>query len=429
MNDHDAKRRDFLKSLPVGAVGLAAFLETRDGFAASLTELGGWPTSPDAFERLQTQYSLSSEITYFNHASIGTIPISVQKARQKYFEQCETNPWLYIWGGAWDEALQSTRETAAQILRCSSEEIAITHNTTEGFNLLASGLPLGPGDEVVFGSMNHAGAGVCWQHYAETKGFSVKSFDFPVLEVPRLTQQEVLDVYDRHLSKNTRVLVFPHIDNIVGLRHPVKELAALARDKGVEFVAVDGAQAVGMIPVDISSMGVDFYSVSPHKWLQSPKGQGLMYLRKESQSSVRPMWVTFGQERWKGTVRIFEDYGTKNLPDILTLGDSMKFRQDLGEEAIDKKLQSLWQYFRAGVERSPKLTWRSPVEWESSASLYAIEVNGKKSRDVFDVMYKEHGYVFRPFETQGLSSMRISPDVSNTEEEMDRFFEALGRIV
>ncbi len=252
-----------------------------------------------------------------------------------------------------------------EILRCSSEEIAITHNTTEGFNLLASGLPLGPGDEVVFGSMNHAGAGVCWNHYAETKGFSVKSFDFPILDVSRLTQQEVLDIYNRHISKNTRVLVFPHIDNIVGLRHPVRELAALARDKGVEFVAVDGAQAVGMIPVDISSMDVDFYSVSPHKWLQSPKGQGLMYLRKESQSSVRPMWVTFGQERWKGTVRIFEDYGTKNLPDILTLGDSMKFRRSLGEEAIDGKLKSLWQYFRAGVERSPQLTWRSPTEWDN----------------------------------------------------------------
>ncbi len=203
----------------------------------------------------------------------------------------------------------------------------------------------------------------------------------------------------------------------------------MARDKGVEFVAVDGAQAVGMIPVDISSMDVDFYSVSPHKWLQSPKGQGLMYLRKESQSSVRPMWVTFGQERWKGTVRIFEDYGTKNLPDILTLGDSMKFRRSLGEEAIDKKLESLWQYFRAGVEKSPQLTWRSPTEWDRSASLYAIEVKGKKSRDVFDFMYKEHGYVFRPFETQGLSSMRISPDVSNTEEEMDRFFEVLGQLV
>jgi cysteine desulfurase/selenocysteine lyase len=247
--------------------------------------------------------------------------------------------------------------------------------------------------------------------------------------VPRLTQQEILDVYDRHISKSTRVLVFPHIDNIVGLRHPVRELAVLARDKGVEFVAVDGAQSVGMIPVDVSSMDVDFYSVSPHKWLQSPKGQGLMYLRKESQASVRPMWVTFGQERWKGTVRIFEDYGTKNLPDILTLGDSMKFRENLGVQAIDRKLESLWRCFRKGVERLPQLIWRSPTEWESSASLYAIELKDKKSRGVFDIMYKEHGYVFRPFETQGLSSMRISPDVSNTEEEMDRFFELMRELV
>jgi selenocysteine lyase/cysteine desulfurase len=407
---------------------MAAFMETRKLLAAGSSALGGWPTSSNAFERLRDQYSLSPEITYFNHASIGTIPRPVQKARQKYFEQCETNPWLYIWGGAWDEALQETRETAARILRCSAEEIAITHNTTEGFNLLANGLPLGRGDEVVFGSMNHAGAGVCWHHYAETCGFSVKSFEFPILEVPRLTQQEILDVYDRHISKSTRVLVFPHIDNIVGLRHPVRELAALARDKGVEFVAVDGAQSVGMIPVDVTSMDVDFYSVSPHKWLQSPKGQGLMYLRKESQSSVRPMWVTFGQERWKGTVRIFEDYGTKNLPDILTLGDSMKFRENLGVQAIDRRLESLWRYFRDGVEKFPQLIWRSPTDWESSASLYAIEYKGKKSRDVFDTMYESHGYVFRPFETQGLSSMRISPDVSNTEEEMGRFFNALKQI-
>ncbi len=147
MNNHNPQRRDFLKSLPAGAAGLAAFLETRHAFGSGLTELGKWSSSPDAFEKLQSQYSLSPEITYFNHASIGTIPVSVQKARQKYFEQCETNPWLYIWGGAWDEALQETRETAAQLLRCSSEEIAMTHNTTEGFNLLASGLPLGPGDE------------------------------------------------------------------------------------------------------------------------------------------------------------------------------------------------------------------------------------------------------------------------------------------
>jgi cysteine desulfurase/selenocysteine lyase len=161
MMQMNSNRRRFLKNLPAGAAGLTALLETRETLAGSLSEVSRWSMNPDAFGRLRSQYSLSPEITYFNHASIGTIPLPVQKARQEYFEQCETNPWLYIWGGAWDDALQETRETAARILRCSSEEIAITHNTTEGFNLLANGLPLGPGDEVVFGSMNHAGAGVC----------------------------------------------------------------------------------------------------------------------------------------------------------------------------------------------------------------------------------------------------------------------------
>ncbi len=66
------------------------------------------------------------------------------------------------------------------------------------------------------------------------------------------------------------MLVLPHIDNIVGIRHPVKEIAEMAKSRGVEYIAVDAAQSVGMIPVKLSEMGVDFYAASPHKWLQAP---------------------------------------------------------------------------------------------------------------------------------------------------------------
>jgi selenocysteine lyase/cysteine desulfurase len=90
-----------------------------------------------------------------------------------------------------------------------------------------------------------------------------------------MTKADVLDAYDRHITPRTRVLVFPHVDNIVGLRHPARELADLAHSKGVEFVAVDAAQTVGMLPVDLQAMGVDVYAASPHKWLQAPKGIGL----------------------------------------------------------------------------------------------------------------------------------------------------------
>jgi selenocysteine lyase/cysteine desulfurase len=423
-------RRDFLKRLAAVA-GAPALVRLRQVDTALAEELRSLPRpAPDGASqiRLRERYLLSPEVTYFNHASIGTIPRVVQQARAAYLDICESNPWLYMWGGAWEEPRERVRESAARLLGCSPGEVALTHNTTEGFNTLASGLAVGRGDEVVFSSLNHPGASICWFRYAETRGFRVRRFDFPILDVPRMSAEDVLDVYDRQISGATRVLVFPHIDNIVGLRYPVKELAALAHSRGVEIVAVDGAQAVGMIDVNVGALGVDVYCTSPHKWLQAPKGLGLMYLRREVQERIRPMWVTWGQERWKGTVRIFEDYGTRNLPEVLTLGDAIEFQTALGAEAKEARYRELWQRFRAAAERSGRVTWRSPTAWPLSASLYALEIRGVDSQAAFDYLYGEHGFVFRPFDTQALDTVRISPNIYNSDEEIARFFDALGKM-
>ncbi len=331
-----------------------------------------------------------------------------------------------MWGGVWEEPREEVRAKAAELLGAAPGEVAFTHNTTETFNVLAHGLPLGQGDDVVFSSLNHTGASACWFHVAEARGFRVRRFDFPVLDVPRMTDDDVLELYDEHIDRRTRVLVLPHVDNMVGLRHPVRRLAALARSRGVRFVAVDAAQTVGMLPVDVGAMGVDVYATSPHKWLQAPKGLGLAYVRREIQQQLRPMWVTWGQERWRGSARIFEDYGTRNLPEVLALGDAIDFQQKLGAAAKERHHRALRRHVRAAVEANPRLTWRSPESWDRSGALYAVEVRGEKSRTVFERLFREHGFVFRPFETQGLDTLRLSPNVANTEDEVDRLFEVLG---
>jgi selenocysteine lyase/cysteine desulfurase len=423
-------RRAFLKQLTAvaGVSGLGSLLGLDTAFADELDSLPRPETGNGALAALRDRYMLSPEVTYFNHGSIGTIPRIVHRARATYLETCESNPWLYMWGGAWEEPRELVREKASASLGCSSGQIAFTHNTTEGFNTLASGLPLGPGDEVLFSSLNHAGASICWNHYAEVKGFTVRRFDFPILDLPELTADDVLDAYDRNISGATRVLVFPHIDNIVGLRYPVKELAALAHSKGVEIVAVDGAQSVGMLDVNLAELGVDVYCTSPHKWLQSPKGLGLMYVRQELQETLRPLWVTWGQGRWKGTARVYEDYGTRNLPELLTLGDAIDFQAALGAKAKEERYEALWARFRLMADDSDRVIWRSPRDWPRSASLFALEVRDVDSQAVFDFMYREHGFVFRPFSTQGLNTVRISPNVFNTEAEIERFFQLVEGI-
>ena len=415
-------RRAFLKQL--AAVAGASTVGTMLAVERALAEDADRARRGSPAGVQSDLYALDSNVIYLNHGSIGTIPRAVQQAHQSYLELCETNPWLYLWGDAWEESREAVREKAAQLLRCRSGEVALTHNTTEGFNILAQGLPLGRGDEVVFSSLNHPGASICWHHQAAVKGFSVRPFDFPMSDVPHFTVDDLLELHDRHITPATRVLVFPHVDNIVGLRHPMQELVALARSRGVEFVAVDGAQTVGMLPVDVTASDVDFYAASPHKWVQAPKGTGLLYVKRDVRAALRPMWVTWGQQRWAGTVRVFEDYGTRNLPGLVALGDALDFQASLGEDAKASRYRTMWQGWRRAVDNTAHTEWRSPTAWELSASLFAVEVRGVESATLFERMNREWGFVFRPFGTQGLNTVRISPNLVNTDTERELF---LGR--
>ena len=131
----DIGRRGFLK---LGAAAAAAgIVETERAFGRSLAELldsgtaspaGAARATAQQFSRLRSAYGLAENITYFNHASIGTIPLIVQEAREGYQRACETNPWLYVWSDGFGDARESVRGKAADYLGCSADEVALTHN-------------------------------------------------------------------------------------------------------------------------------------------------------------------------------------------------------------------------------------------------------------------------------------------------------------
>jgi len=426
-----ADRRAFLRQAAgvAGATGLGSLLGVRQAFAEQLeTVTPPRTTDASSFASLSERYLLDPEITYFNHGSIGTIPRIVHEAHAEYLRICESNPWLYMWGGEWEQPREDVRTKMASLLGCPAPEVALTHNTTEGFNLLANGLPLGPGDEVLFPDTNHSGATVAWDYAAPGKGFTVRRFEFPLMDVPQMTAADVLQLFDDAISSETRLLIFPDIDNIVGLYHPVREIVQLARSRGVEWVAVDGAQSLGMRRFNVVDLDIDVYCSSPHKWVQAPKGTGVMYVRGALQEDLRPTFYTWGQRRWSNSARKYEDYGTRNLPAIIALGDALDFQEQVGADAKETRYHDLWEFFLSMADNSPRVTWRSARDWDLSASLFAVEIEGQISTEVFAWMYREHGFVFRPFRTEVLNTLRISPNFFNTEEEIVRFFEIVERI-
>ncbi|HSR43300.1 MAG TPA: aminotransferase class V-fold PLP-dependent enzyme, partial [Longimicrobiales bacterium] len=141
--------------------------------------------------------------------------------------------------------------------------------------------------------------------------------------------------------------------------------------------------------------------------------------------TLRPLWVTWGQRRWEGTVRVFEDYGTRNLPETLALADAVRFQESLGSDEKERRLVRTWSRMRERVEAVPGLEWRSPERWERGASLVAVRVRGRPAAELGAALYAGHGVVVRAFGGGSLDHLRVSPNVMTTDAEMDRFFERL----
>ena len=380
----------------------------------------------DKLQILREQSLLDPKVNYLNHASIGTIPREVHEAREKTLRLCETNPWLYMWGGAWEAAREQTRQLAASLMGAETDEVAITHNTTESFNLLAGGLPLKESDEVLFSSLCHAGASLPFVHRSQTGQYRYRKFEFPQELFPGISAGQVVEAYQRQIRPETRLLVIPHVDNTMGLLYPVREIAEMARSQGVEFVAVDAAQTVGMLPVNFAELQVDLLATSPHKWLGAPKGLGLVCVSKKLQESLQAIWVTWGQDRWAGSARVYEDYGTRNLAETLALGDAIEFNQQLTPKERTDRLHALWQYAREKVQQSSSVQWSSPESWQRSASLYAWRVKDDAS-ELAARLFRDEQIVVRAFHSDKLNHLRVSPNVISSEDQIDHLIEAIER--
>jgi len=397
-------RRQFLKGATVTAAFASLFPFRQELLSA--------PARPYTAARALGEYDLDEGVTYLNHAAIGTMPRAVRQAFLTYTETCERNPWLHIWGDVWVDAHQRARARAAAALGCAGEELAITHNTTMGFNILAAGLPLGKGDEVLFSSLSHTGASACWEHQAEQKGFKVRRFPFPMREAAGMTVADVVNLHLDQIHQETRVLVLPHIDNTLGLVHPIAEIAARARDRGVTWIAVDGAQSAGMVPIAPHLPHVDFFATSSHKWLQAPKGRGLLVVKQASLAKVRPAFVTWGKHRWQDDSRKLEDYGTRDMASILALEDAVAFQEKVDPAERARHYQMLRARTMARVAADSRLVWHSPRDPALGCPLMAFQLKGHPSEEIFQTLWHKHGGRHRPlFRHSGrrLSRLRTHP--------------------
>jgi len=416
-------RRDFFSKSLTAIAGAGLLLPSdMEALLTRVESLANGSAQSDegeGFWRLvQNQFQLEPGLVYLNNASLGPSPILVADATEAFRRTLDAFPSRYMWG-EWADEKEAVRAKVAGLLGVSAEEIALIHNTTEGMNVVASSLELEPGDEVILADHEHPSGTIPWQYWQEVKGVRLVRPTLPLLPAH---PDEIVEVYRRAITSRTRVISMCHIVNTNGMILPVREVTAMARPRGI-LVAVDGAQAPGMIACDLTDMDCDFYAASAHKWLFSPKGVGIFYAKKESQALLRPLIVARGYE--DRSIRRFENYNTRNLPEVLGLGVAIDFQHLVGTSRREERIRALKRYLRKGLEGNPAFRIKTPAGDDLSCGITTVEVVEHDVREVATLLAERHRIDCRPMTSHGLNGLRISLSIFNSEDQIDVLVGAL----
>lgn len=417
------RRRSFVKKILAGTT-TAIIAPTYTTTATATKDLPVLDSSADSetfWEAVKQQFKFADGLRYFNNASLGSSPIPVQKATNDFRATLDSFPSKYMWGG-WSDEKEEVRQKVADLFSVSKEEIAITHNTTEGMNLIASSFDFQPGDEVILGDHEHPSGTIPWKVWQESKGVKLIRPELPILPE---SVEDIVAIYRKAITARTKVISICHIVNTNGMILPIKEISEMAHERGI-LVAVDGAQSSGMFDIDLHDLGCDFYVASAHKWLFAPKGISVFYAKQESQHYLKPLIVARGHT--DTSIRRLENYNTRNLPEFLGLGAAVDFHNKIGKQKIAKRSYELKHYFRNRLKDNPTYRFKTPENDALSCAIQTLEIIGKDVQDVKIQLTEIYGIDTRPMSTFDLNGVRISFAIFITKKDIDYLVNALEEI-
>src|SRR6266478_2934124 len=262
-------RRDFLRKMSSAAAlaGSASVLEQNGGIALSQSSHSIGMPATSQLESLRAQFPVLGEringhpLVYLDSAATTQRPRAVIDALGNFYLHDNANPAnsLHMLARRSATLYKDARGRVARFLNARApDEIVWTRGTTEAINLVASswgGVNLRAGDEIILTVSEHYSSLVPWQTAARRANARVRILD--VDDNGRLR----LDQLDTLLSQRTKLVVFPHVSNVLGLINPAKEICERARRAGA-LVLVDGAQSIPHFPVDVQELGCDFFAFS-----------------------------------------------------------------------------------------------------------------------------------------------------------------------
>lgn len=391
---------------------------TAAGLAAIPAARGATLSADDDPLGVRSDFLVTENKTYLNTASVGPFPRAVREAGLAWVEEQARDP-IYARMG---EKREHVRERFSDLFGAKPTEIAVMYSTSDAENIVASGLDLQAGDNVVIDELHFVTTFVLYRQLEKEKGIELRI-------VKQKDGRSRLEDFDELIDSKTRLVSIAWVSNRNGFRQDVRALADLVHSKG-SYLFADGIQAFGHFPIDLHELGVDFAGTNSYKWLFSSWGAAPFYVREEHLDWLKADRYGHGQQQQAlpdyefklfDTARKYE-YGGAIYGTVYQLKASLGYLKQVGLDRIEKHTSALAKECNDGVIGLGFDSW-TPPDNRSPIVSFAHGRDPKKLEKLFD----QEGIVIT-FRENESSVVRVSISMFNNQTDIQHLLKVLGTI-
>ena len=441
----NTSRRSFLRRsagalalAPIMPVGRLALRAGRDGAlpdpgtltaADAASRSAGLGRPQEAWvARARAEIPASTESLYFQTGGIGPAPNAVIDhvgERLAFQNRSPAEPRIS------DEMARIEPDLRLQLARvfgAETEEVALTHSTSEGIAIVAWSLNWEPGDEVVISNTEHPANVIPWYVLRDRFGIAIREIDLS-------PGTGLIDEVRGQLSDRTRMVSISHVSRNNGrtLRTgDSAELGDLLRARGVRY-HLDGAQGPGCVATDFRALGCDGYSTCGHKWLLGPKGTGALFVRRETLDDVQLSWAgshSHATMDYEGGYTLLPsaaryEFGTRALADFAGFAHAVDWMEDIGLARIEERIQSLVDHATEAVDATEGLGVSSPRARPDRSGVFVVQLpEGCDATQLYNDLREDEGILASP--VRAARDFRLSIHFFNTRDEIDAAIAAIA---
>jgi selenocysteine lyase/cysteine desulfurase len=399
-----------------GAMAPLAFGTTR--LTAALRAAEG-SSEEDFWLAVQQAYDVDRSIINLNNGGVAPAPRTVMDAFRRNTEQANGAPAFEMWRNQ-EPHIERVRTDLADMCGSSPEEIAITRNASEALESVQLGLKLERGDEIVVSTQDYPRMLTTWEQRARRDGIVIRKVTF---DTPVMSPADVVRAYEKAIKPRTKVLHFSHVVFLTGQILPVRELCALARERGL-FSIVDGAHSFNHIPFRVADLGCDAFGTSLHKWTSGPIGTGMLYLKRDRIDQIWPLMAA--PESMDANIRKFEEIGTHSAAMHNALSEAVALQRAIGIERKAARLRALHSVWVESLRTMKGVSFLTDITKETNqCGVRLVHLDGVDHGLLSEWLLNKHSIFTVAIGHEQFTGLRVTPNVYTSMDDMKRFASAM----